>query len=95
MATLPELIAAKADIDAQIRAAKAEAVEGIKAWMLQVGVTVADLGPTPRTPGAAVKRAVKYRDGNGNTWTGIGQRPRWVRAALLAGAELDSFRILG
>ncbi|WP_439685072.1 hypothetical protein MNJPNG_06240 [Cupriavidus oxalaticus] len=37
-----------------------------------------------------VKRApVRYRDENGNTWTGRGKRPGWVEAALKAGKTLD------
>ncbi len=41
--------------------------------------------------GAPVK--VKYRDGNGNTWTGRGLQPRWLKAALAAGAKIDDFKI--
>jgi len=36
---------------------------------------------------------VKYRDANGNTWTGIGQRPRWLRDAVLKGATLEQFGV--
>lgn len=37
-----------------------------------------------------VKRSpVRYRDENGNTWTGRGKRPGWVEAALKAGKTLD------
>jgi DNA-binding protein H-NS len=46
---------------------------------------------TGRVPG--VKRPVKYRDAEGNTWTGVGQRPRWVQKALAAGASLDQFAV--
>lgn len=36
---------------------------------------------------------VKYRDGSGNTWTGFGPRPGWVKSALAAGKSLDEFLI--
>lgn len=97
MANLTELMAQKAELDRQIAAAKAEAVEGIKAQMALFGVTVEDLGGAPPAPARASttgqKRPIKYRDEKGNTWTGIGQRPRWLRDALLAGASLEQFAL--
>ena len=89
MTKLDDLMAERVRLDADIAAAKAEAVAGIHAWMAQVGVTLADLGPAPRTTST---RPVKYRDGAGNTWTGVGQRPRWLRAALLDGGSLEQYR---
>jgi DNA-binding protein H-NS len=41
----------------------------------------------------AKKVAPKYADGNGNLWTGRGHRPKWLTAALEAGATLESFLI--
>ena len=37
-------------------------------------------------------RMVKYRDADGNTWTGRGRKPKWLIAAINAGAKLDDFR---
>ena len=38
--------------------------------------------------------AVKYRDKNGNTWTGRGRQPRWLVAALRTrGAKIDDFLV--
>ncbi|MDM0032382.1 H-NS family nucleoid-associated regulatory protein [Variovorax sp. J22P271] len=33
----------------------------------------------------------KYRDGNGQSWSGRGPRPRWLRDAIAGGASLESF----
>ncbi|MFS8973888.1 ParB N-terminal domain-containing protein [Cupriavidus necator] len=44
--------------------------------------------PAAKTP-AASKIAVRYRDENGNTWTGRGKRPGWIEAALKDGKTLD------
>jgi DNA-binding protein H-NS len=44
----------------------------------------------------AVKRkkiAVKYRDTEGNTWTGRGSRPRWMVAALDQGKSIEDFAV--
>jgi len=35
--------------------------------------------------------AVKFKDDNGNVWSGRGPRPAWLRAALEGGAKLESF----
>lgn len=42
---------------------------------------------------AASKVAVKYRDKAGNAWSGRGNQPRWLRAALAAGGQLDNFKV--
>ena len=39
------------------------------------------------------KVAVKYRDKSGNTWTGRGAQPRWMTAAIKAGAKRDDFLV--
>ena len=41
----------------------------------------------------AKKVAPKYEDGNGNLWTGRGNRPKWLTAAIETGATLESFLI--
>lgn len=41
---------------------------------------------------ASIKRvAQQYRDDNGNTWSGFGPRPRWLKDALSAGGSLEQF----
>jgi DNA-binding protein H-NS len=40
---------------------------------------------------SALNTAAKYGDRQGNTWSGRGPRPRWLRDALGAGKPLDSF----
>jgi DNA-binding protein H-NS len=39
------------------------------------------------------KVAPKYRDRSGNTWSGRGATPRWMKAAMKAGAKRDDFLI--
>jgi DNA-binding protein H-NS len=39
------------------------------------------------------KVPVKYRDKSGNTWTGRGNQPVWLREAIKGGAKLESFRV--
>lgn len=90
MADLPQLIARRAELDAQISAEKRAAIQQVRDFMVVLGVTIEDLigGPVPRPK---AKRVVKYRDEHGNTWAGVGQRPRWLQARLQAGATLEQF----
>ncbi|MCU4121542.1 H-NS family nucleoid-associated regulatory protein [Variovorax sp. N23] len=42
-------------------------------------------------PAAKRKAKTSYKDPNGNTWSGMGPKPRWLKDALSAGATLDQF----
>ncbi|MFS8930977.1 ParB/RepB/Spo0J family partition protein [Cupriavidus taiwanensis] len=70
-------------------AAKAEELLAGTRWLPKIL-----RGPKKATPKAAPSNktgrpAVRYRDENGNTWTGRGKRPGWVEAALKDGKTLD------
>ena len=36
---------------------------------------------------------VKYRDSDGNSWTGRGSQPRWLMAHLKSGRKIDDFGV--
>lgn len=91
MTNLQALQAQRAELDAQINARKAEAVQQVRDFMTVVGVTIDDL--TGKAPREHSVRPVKYRGATGETWTGIGQRPRWLRARLMAGDTLEMFQV--
>ncbi len=44
-------------------------------------------GLNPRGPAV-----IRYRNGEGNTWSGRGRTPAWFKAALEAGATRDSLK---
>jgi DNA-binding protein H-NS len=44
-----------------------------------------------RRSAVAGARAVRYADGKGSTWGGIGKRPDWLREALASGRSLEEF----
>jgi DNA-binding protein H-NS len=50
-------------------------------------------GVTRKSKLAGRKLASKYRDKSGNTWSGRGAQPRWMTAAIKAGAKRDDFLI--
>lgn len=101
MAKLTDLLAQKAALEQQIAHAQREergaAVAQIKALMAEHGLTVADLG-SRRSSGATSSKggkvAPKYRNNaTGETWTGRGLQPRWLKAALASGKKLSDFAI--
>jgi DNA-binding protein H-NS len=105
MATLQDLLAQKEALEREIELTKrrdrADAVAKVRALMDEYGLSLSDLSAKPVSrsggkpgvkPGAKV--AVKYRDRQtGQTWSGRGLHPKWLRAALQAGAKLDDFAV--
>ena len=109
MATLKELMAQKEALEREIEQThtqeRGEAIEKVRALMSEYGLTVADLGgrtaatKTARkaNPGAktgGTKVAAKYRNtSTGETWSGRGLQPRWLKAALASGRKLADFAV--
>lgn len=103
MPNLSELLAKKAAIEQEIleaqREQRAHAIAQVRALMTEYGLTLADLGTraaaAPRkSTGGTGKVAPKYRNAaTGDTWSGRGLKPNWLKAALAGGASLDSFKV--
>lgn len=101
MPKLTDLLAQKAALDKQIaeaqRAERGDAIAQIKALMAEHGLTAADLsgraGKAGKSPGGG-KVAAKYRNkATGETWSGRGLQPRWLKAALATGKKLTDFAV--
>jgi DNA-binding protein H-NS len=98
---IEELEAQRLEIERKIAEAKTEAhkqaIDAVKALMTATGVTLADLGHRRGSNGGAGKArgkvAVKYRNDKGDTWTGRGRQPVWLRNLLATGHILDHFRV--
>lgn len=101
MATLKELLAQKAEIEKQIddaaRNERADAIAKVKALMADHGLTISDLssrGLAKAARGGGAKVAAKYRDAaTGQTWSGRGLRPNWLKAAIAGGRKLEDFAV--
>lgn len=107
MSTYQELLAQRAALEKQAaelekalsdarRAERSGVIGQIKSLMAEHGLTVADLGTkTGKAPSASAGRKVapKYKDSNGNTWTGRGLQPKWIQAALASGKKLEDLAI--
>jgi len=101
MAKLQDLLAKKAELDKQIedtrRQEKADAIAQVRALMAEHGLAAADLSARnkPAAKGSTGRKvAPKYRDpATGDTWSGRGLQPRWLRAALSGGRKLADFAL--
>jgi DNA-binding protein H-NS len=102
MATLQELLAQKEALERQIEQTKkhqrGEAIDKVRALMAEYGLSVADLGA--KAPGKAKSSAgtgkvpAKYRNAStGESWSGRGLQPRWLKAALASGKKLGDFAV--
>ena len=100
MSSYKELLAKRAELDAQIEKARRaeldDAIRQARELVAQFNLTAADIfgsGAGAAKPAARLRRgtvAPKYRDpATGQTWTGRGKAPKWIegkdRAAFLIG----------
>jgi DNA-binding protein H-NS len=75
---------------------RATAMQEQLAWLTNVGVgdgRTNRLKPTASSKLKGRKAAVKYRDKEGNKWSGRGAQPRWMTDAIKAGAKRDDFLV--
>ncbi|MFM1887351.1 MAG: hypothetical protein RL026_2508 [Pseudomonadota bacterium] len=81
---------------------KGPGIRQVQALMKKLGISVEDLSSAPvakrgRKPGAKAKAAgsvpIKYKDEQGNTWTGRGRPPKWLAALEAAGRNREEFKI--
>jgi len=98
MPKLTDLLAQKAALEKQIASAQREerqsALAQVKTIMAEHGLTLADLGSRAKPKSTGGKVAPKFRNkATGETWSGRGLQPRWLKAALATGKKLSDFAI--
>jgi len=99
MANLSELLAQKAALEKQIAQTQREdrerAIAQVKTLMAEYGLTAGDLkARRGAKPGGGKKVAAKFHNkATGETWSGRGLQPRWLKAALAAGKKLSDFAV--
>lgn len=96
MATLKDLLAQRAELERQIAATRdqerAKAVAQVRQLMADYGLTAADLAVGRRRAAGPV--AAKYRNRTtGESWSGRGLQPKWIKAAISTGAKLEDFAV--
>lgn len=102
MSNLKDLLAQKADLEKRIemvqQQARGDAIARVKSLMAEYGLTMADLNareaPRKVSKSKGGKVAAKYRDAaTGDTWSGRGLQPKWLKAALASGRKLTDFAV--
>jgi DNA-binding protein H-NS len=101
VATLQDLLAQKEALDKEIESTKkqhrAEAIAKVRSLMAEYGLTAADLGTKAGGRSSSAKGnkvAAKYRNAaTGETWSGRGLQPKWLKAALAAGRKIGDFSV--
>ncbi len=107
MATLQEMVAQKEHLERQIESTRKSereaAIAQVRNLMNDYGLSMSDLGPKPGGGRLAVQKGgttkgskvpAKYRDpSTGDTWSGRGLQPKWLKAALQGGKKLDDFAV--
>lgn len=102
MTSLTELMAQKEAIEKRIadarKSERAAAIQKITTLMSEHGLTVADLQAKPASAGRASRKGAKvpakYRDpATGDSWSGRGLQPKWLKAALASGRKLSDFAL--
>jgi DNA-binding protein H-NS len=101
VASLKDLIAQKEALERQIeetrRQNRSDAIAKVRALMDENGLSISDLSTRvagkPRV-GKGNKVAAKYRNAaTGESWSGRGLQPKWLKAALASGRKLGDFAV--
>jgi DNA-binding protein H-NS len=102
MASLQDLLAKKAEIEHEIEATqkreRQDAIAKVRSLMSEHGLSVADLSSKAAGGKAGIakgaKVAAKYRNAaTGDTWSGRGLQPKWLKAELASGKKIGDFAI--
>ena len=94
-----ELLGICAAVTAEIDRRRDAEIAGLRnevaARAAQLGVEVALIFGAPPSNRKKGAKPARFRDDvSGQTWSGHGPRPGWLRAHLLSGRKLDEFRTL-
>jgi DNA-binding protein H-NS len=104
---LAQKAALEKQIEETQREQRKQAILQVRELMTRHGLSISDLQPAKTKaragrppaakrakPGGPTKVAVKYRNAEtGDTWSGRGLQPRWLKAALAGGRKLEDFRV--
>ncbi len=103
MATYLELKAQAEKLMAQAEEARtkeiAEVVADIKKKMTEYGITASDLGlsagskKATKKVGPSTPSVVRYKNDNGETWSGMGRQPNWIKEAIEKGKDKEDFAV--
>jgi DNA-binding protein H-NS len=73
--------------------AKAAVLEEMKGKLSALGLSLNDVIPSRRTRKSKPAVSVKYRSPDGETWSGRGHAPLWLRQLELQGRKREEFSV--
>ena len=76
----------------KIEDAKDTVLREVEGRVKALGLTMKDVFPSHK-PGTKVAAPVKYRSPSGETWSGRGHRPTWLRTLEEAGHSREEFLV--
>ncbi|EQA8497956.1 H-NS family nucleoid-associated regulatory protein [Escherichia coli] len=72
-------------------------IESIQKQITYYNITLQELGYTNVPDDGLARRnsskGVYYRNEEGQTWSGVGRQPRWLKEALLSGMKKEDFLV--
>jgi DNA-binding protein H-NS len=80
----------------KLRIAELESViNDIKSKMTEYNITAKDLGFTNRSKKQKNTEPIppKYKNKKGETWSGRGRQPQWIKDIIASGKSIESFLI--
>jgi DNA-binding protein H-NS len=77
----------------KLEQAKAAVVEEMKGKLSALGLTLNDVVPTRRSRKTKRDVRVKYRSPDGETWSGRGHAPLWLRQLELQGHSREEYAV--
>ena len=77
----------------KLKAAKAAVLEEMKGKLSALGLTLNDVVPSNCSQKSKPAVQVKYRSPDGETWSGRGHAPLWLRQLELQGHKREEFSV--
>jgi DNA-binding protein H-NS len=79
--------------ESKLAEAKAAVLEEMKGKLNALGLSLNDVIPTKRTRKSKATVSVKYRSPDGETWSGRGHAPLWLRQLELQGHNREEYAV--
>ena len=77
----------------KLEEAKAALLEDMRGKASELGLTLNDVFPTRRARKSKTAPPVKYRSPDGETWSGRGHAPLWLRQLELQGHNREEYKV--
>ena len=99
---LPDILAQKAALEAEVEKFRLEELEQVVAELRQTietyKITPEQLFPnvvvaTKYAARRGIRRPPKYRNSEAQTWGGAGHRPKWLTQAVARGESIEKYAI--